>query len=210
MGPTKVPLVGLLGGIASGKSFIAQELERLGARVVWADKLAHEVLKLDEVKNKARQRWGDAIFAADGQIDRNALGKIVFAPPPDGPGELKYLEELTHPKVGQLAREQLTQWSAQQTAPAIVLDVPLLFESGWNKICDKIVFVDAPRAVRESRASARGWTREEFLRREAAQESLETKRKLADVVIDNSGTPESARAQVEHFWQLLVASSSPI
>jgi dephospho-CoA kinase len=209
MGPTKVPLVGVLGGIASGKSFIAQELERLGARVVWADKLAHEVLKLDEVRAMARQRWGDAIFAADGQIDRNALGKIVFAPPPAGPRELKYLEELTHPKIGQLVRDQLMQLSVRQTAPAIVLDVPLLFESGWNKICDKIVFVDAPPGVRESRALARGWTREEFARREAAQESLEAKRKLADVVIDNSGTPESARTQVERFWQVLVAMSSP-
>jgi dephospho-CoA kinase len=85
-----------------------------------------------------------------------------------------------------------------------VLDVPLLFESTWNKICDTVVFVDAPRRVRESRAAARGWTAEELARRDAAQQSPDTKRKLADVVIDNSTTPEATEAQVDRFWQALV------
>ena len=95
------------------------------------------------------------------------------------------------------------------SAAAIVLDLPLLFESGWNKFCDKIVFVDSPRALRQSRTAQRGWTEEEFARRETAQQSPEAKRELADVVIDNSGSRESARAQVDRFWQSLVDSSVP-
>ena len=78
--------------------------------------------------------------------------------------------------------------------------MPLLFESGWTKTCDKMIFVDAERAVRESRALLRGWTPEDFARREAAQESLETKRTLADMVIDNSGTPQATQHQIDRVW----------
>jgi dephospho-CoA kinase len=199
-GPTKIPIVGIVGGIASGKSLVAAHLERQGAVVVDADKVAHEVLKLDEVKALARERWGETIFGKDGQIDRQSLGKIVFAPAPDGPRELKYLESLTHPRIGKLTLERIAQLSEEGRAAAIVLDVPLLFESGWNKICDKTIFVDAERALRESRAALRGWTPEDFARREAAQESLEAKRTLADVVIDNSGTPQATQHQIDRVW----------
>ena len=200
MVPTKVPIVGIVGGIASGKSLVAAQLERQGAVVVDADKVAHDVLKLDEVKALVRKRWGQAVFGKDGQIDRQALGKIVFAPAPDGPRELKYLESLTHPRIGRLVLERVGQLSEQGSAAAIVLDVPLLFESGWNKICDKTIFVDAERTLRESRAALRGWTPEDFARREAAQESLETKRTQADVVIDNSGTPQETQHQIDRVW----------
>ncbi|MEX0678148.1 MAG: dephospho-CoA kinase [Pirellulales bacterium] len=206
---TKTPIIGIAGGIASGKSFITGHLKRMGAAVVSADEAAHEVLELEEVKREAQQRWGDAIFGADGQIDRKALGQIVFAPPPDGPLEREFLERLTHPRIGEIIRRQIIELAEQGSAAAIVLDLPLLFESGWNKICDKIVFVDAPRRLRESRAKERGWSREEFARRETVQQSPETKRELADVVIDNSGSPESAQAQIERFWPSLIDSSAP-
>ena len=198
-----VPVVGVVGGIASGKSFITEQLKCQGAAVISADQLAHEVLKLPEVKIAVRSRWGEGVFYSDGEVNRQALGQIVFSPPPDGPRELKVLEQLTHPKIAVLLREQMESLRGRTTAAAIVLDVPLLIESGWKKFCDKMVFVDAPREVRVARAAARGWTEEDFARREATQESLETKRKLADVVIDNSGSPESAQAQIEHFWRSL-------
>jgi dephospho-CoA kinase len=207
MDRTNVSLIGIVGGIASGKTFIAEQFRARGAEVVSADRLAHEVLGFDDVKRAARNRWGDAIFGPDGEVNRAALAKIVFAPPPKGPQELKVLEQLTHPKIGQLVRQEVGELSQQNRATAIVLDVPLMFESGSNKYCDRIVFVDAPRELRMARAMARGWTREDFERREAAQESLETKRKLADLVVDNSGSPESAQAQIEHFWHSLLGSS---
>jgi dephospho-CoA kinase len=208
MGSAKIPIVGIVGGIASGKSLVAAQLERQGAVVVDADKVAHDVLKLDEVKALARERWGEAIFDNDGQIDRQALGKFVFAGGADGPRELKYLESLTHPRIGKLVLERIAHLSEAGTATAIVLDVPLLFESGWNKICDKTIFVDAERGLRENRAVLRGWTPEEFARREAAQESLEKKRKLADVVIDNSGTPQATHHQLDLVWQSWFPRSS--
>jgi dephospho-CoA kinase len=198
------PIVGIAGGIASGKTFITEELKRHGAAVISADDAAHEALKLEDVKQQARRRWGDTIFAADGQIDRKALGAIVFAPPPDGPRERKYLEELTHPHIGAIIRRQLDALARSDSVPAIVLDLPLLVESGWHKFCDKILFVDTPLPLRQSRAALRGWTQEEFDRREAAQQTAASKRALADVVIDNSQDRESARAQVERFWHQIV------
>src|SRR4051794_28801301 len=131
-------VIGIVGGIASGKSAIANEFKRHGAVVLSADDAAHEVLRLPEVKARARERWGDGVFGPDGEIDRPALAKIVFAPPPGGEQERKYLEELTHPRIGKLLAERLTAIRGQNSLPAIVLDVPLLYESGWNNFCNKI------------------------------------------------------------------------
>jgi dephospho-CoA kinase len=208
MAQDKIPLIGIAGGVASGKSLIAEQLRRAGAAVISADELAHEVLKFDEVKRAARERWGEAIFGPAGEVDRRALAKIVFGANPAAQQELEFLEQRIHPHVGRLAREQIARLSEApgNRVPAIVMDVPLLFESGWNKFCDKILFVDAAADVRLGRALGRGWTKEEFARREACQESLEHKRRLADVVIDNSGSKESAQAQVDQFWQSLTGS----
>ncbi len=208
MDRTKVPTIGILGGIASGKTLIARQLERHGAAVISADALAHEVLKYDEVKRAARARWGDGVFSPEGEIDRAALARIVFATTPEAAVERKYLEQLTHPEVGRLALARVAQLVAEQSATAVVLDVPLMLEAGWDKFCDKLVFVDAPRAQRLDRARARGWTEEEFDRREAAQQSLETKRASADVVIDNSGSPAAAQTQVDRFWQTQIQPQS--
>lgn len=176
--------------------------------MISADALAHEVLQYEDVKGAVRARWGEGVFGTGGEVDRAALAKIVFAPPPDGPRELKYLEQLIHPEVGRLTRERLEAVARDSTAPAVVLDVPLLVESGWNRLCDRIVYVDAPGEQRLTRAVARGWNEEDFLRREAAQESLEAKRKRADVVIDNSGSPEQAQAQVEQYWRRSIDETS--
>ncbi len=203
----KIPLVGIAGGIASGKSYVTELLREKGAAVILADEAAHNVLKLEEVKRLARERWGETIFAADGEVDRAQLGKIVFAPPPDGPRELKYLEQLIHPRVGDAIGRQVAELAAEGKVPAIVLDVPLLFEAGWHNICDKVVFVDTPASLRAARAAERGWSPQELARREAAQQSLEAKRQQSDFVIDNSGSRELAREQVGDFWRSLVDSS---
>lgn len=203
------PLVGIVGGVASGKSVVAQHLESRGAAVIDADRLAHEVLKLDDLKQLARERWGEAIFGPDGQIDRKCLGRIVFAPAPDGPRELKVLEQWTHPRVRQMIDERIGKISQQGTAKAIVLDVPLLAEAGWHRMCDHVLFVDVPREMRQSRAVARGWTAEEFARREAAQQPLPEKRGVASVVIDNSGSVEATHAQIDNFWDSLISRSLP-
>lgn len=196
-------VIGLLGGVASGKSLAAGLLAELGAGVLDADRAAHEVLTDAAVESAARERWGSNVFGPDGRIDRARLARIVFAGGPDGRRQRKYLEQLTHPRIGRLLAGQADRLRASGAAAA-VLDAPLLLEAGWDRLCDKLVFVDAPRDIRLERARKRGWSEEDFDAREAAQESLEAKRRRADVVVDNSGSAASTRAQIERFWRTLV------
>lgn len=196
-------VIGILGGVASGKSLAARELARLGAGLLDADRAAHEVLRMPEIEAAARERWGGEIFAPQGGIDRARLARIVFADPPDGPRERKYLEQLTHPEIGRLLAREAERLEAAGRTVA-VLDAALLLESGWDKLCDMLVFVEAPRGLRLARALERGWSEPDFAAREDAQESLGAKRESADVVLDNSGSPEQTRAQVERFWRSFV------
>ncbi len=200
--------IGVLGGVASGKSLVARQLTELGAGLLDADRAGHEVLDDPEVQLSLRHRWGDKAFGPDGRVDRSRVAEIVFAPQPAGGQERRFLENLLHPRiVRRLADEQ--RELAAQNYPAVVLDAPLLLEAGWDRLCDRLIFVDAARELRLARAAARGWTEEDVARREAAQLPLEVKRARADVSIDNSGTPQQTRAQVEQFWALLAEDDNP-
>jgi dephospho-CoA kinase len=195
-------ILGLLGGVASGKSLVSRQLAELGAVVLDADRAGHEALRLPCVEAAARQRWGDAVFGPDGHVDRSQLARIVFAPPPQGPKERKFLEDLTHPEIGRRLAAQAE--AVKAVAPLAVLDAALILEAGWDKLCDYFAFVDVPREVRLVRALQRGWTEGDFAAREAAQESLDSKRARADVILDNSGSAEHTQVQVQRLWQFLV------
>lgn len=196
-------VIGILGGVASGKSLVAEEFGRLGAGLLDADRAAHEVLRMPEIEAAVRHRWGSGVFDADGRIDRASLSRIVFAGPPEGPRERRHLEQLTHPKIGHLLAQEAERLEAAGMAAA-VLDAPLLLEAGWDKLCTALVFVDAPREVRLARASARGWSEADFTAREKVQKSVSAKRERADFIIDNSGSLEQTRSQIERLWQSLV------
>ena len=161
------------------------------------------MLRLPHVEAAARRRWGEAVFGPDGRIDRARLARIVFAPGPEAQRERKYLEQLTHPEIARLLRRQAEAMAAAGTE-IVVLDAALLLEAGWDQWCEKTVFVEAPREARLARAMARGWSEEDFAAREGAQESLDRKRARADVIIDNSGSPQRTQAQVEQFWASLI------
>lgn len=193
-------IIGLLGGVASGKSFVAEELQKLGAARLDADRVGHEVLLLPEVIAQLKARWGEKVIKPDGSVSRSAVAAIVFARTPEGREELKFLESITHPLIGVRLREE-----AQRLAAAgkryLVLDAPVMLKAGWDSLCDVILYVDAPHEVRMQRALARGWTKVEFAAREAAQESLETKRRRADRIVENGGKTAETAERLAQWWQ---------
>jgi dephospho-CoA kinase len=214
-------VIGILGGVASGKSQVTRMLAELGCGVLDADRAGHEVLTHDEVKRAIRDRWGDRVFDAAGEVDRQAVAAIVFghnqaqATKPnaaqlhvssDQAAERTFLEQLTHGRIAVILQRQAAALKAAGQASAIVLDAALLVEAGWDAMCDVLVYVDAPREARLSRALGRGWTQTDFDAREAAQETLQAKRELADFKIDNSGDLQQLRSQVERFWRWFSAA----
>jgi dephospho-CoA kinase len=200
-------ILGLVGGIASGKSQVADCFRDLGAVVLDADQAGHAVLREPEVIAALQQRWGNGILDAAGQISRRAVARIVFAVGNDA--EREFLEQLTHPRIQMRLRQELAAVQALPQPPrVVVIDAALLFEGGWDKLCDKIIFVDAPRDVRLERAVARGWSAEQFAAREAAQLPVEEKRSRSDLRIRNIRTLESLREVVRLTWQHLLANAS--
>lgn len=193
-------ILGLVGGIASGKSVVADILRDMGALVLDADKAGHFVLRQLDVISALRKRWGEGILDAKGQVSRREVAKIVFAQGNDA--ERKFLEQLTHPRIEALLKEELeTIRSGENPPPVLVIDAALLFEAGWDKLCDKILFVDAPRDIRLERAVARGWSAEQFAAREAAQLPPEEKRARSHIVIRNVRTLENIREVLRLTWR---------
>lgn len=186
----------LVGGVASGKSTVARAFEALGAVVVDADAEGHEVLKDAQVRQEIRQAFGD-VFAADGSVDRAKLGAAVFG----DAAKLERLNAITHPRIRARTQARLDA-ALQSDAKAVVLDVSLLLESkAYEGKYDVLVYVACPEEERERRAEAkRGWKRGELQKRQQHQLSLDTKRALADAMIDNGGTEEATKQQVQRLW----------
>jgi dephospho-CoA kinase len=192
----KKPVIGLLGGIGSGKSLVAAELARHGGRIVSGDQAGHEALRQPDIKEQVVQRWGKEVLDEHGEVVRRKVGAIVFA----DPGERKALEEMVFPYIGTRLREQIEAARREEGVKFIVLDAAIMLEAGWNNVCDRLVYIDVPRAVRLERlARQRGWSEKEVAEREAAQLSLEEKRRRADAILDNSGAPEATARQVQEL-----------
>jgi dephospho-CoA kinase len=197
--------IGLVGGVASGKSLVAKMLVELGAGLLDADRTGHAVLAEDaDVHEAVRTRWGDTVLTPEGKVDRPAVAKRVFAETETATADRKFLEELLHPRI-RTRLNQLRDQFAAEGKPAAVLDAPLLLEVGWGPLCDVVVMVDVPREIRLERAKTRGWTEAEFARREAAQWPAAKKRQAAGYVLSNAGTEPELRAAVRNFWTQNIA-----
>jgi dephospho-CoA kinase len=194
-----VKLVGLTGGVGSGKTTVAAILRELGAEVVDADEASHAVYEPGTPGFAAVVRDFGPEYVRDAHIDRKALGELVFK----DPDARRRLNAIVHP----LVRE----WMAERTAEAlargadvVVQDVPLLFENKLEGLFPTTVVVWVPREVQVERlVSGRGFTPERAREVIAAQMPIDEKRSRATHVIDNTGTRESTRAQVERLWEAL-------
>ncbi len=193
--PITMYLIGLTGNIGTGKSTVLKMLAKLGAEVIDADKIAHQVIEPGGPAYQAVvEAFGPEILRDDGSIDRAKLGDIVF----NNPDALKQLERLTHPAVGQIIAERL----AQTDAAVVVIEAIKLIEAGMHTTGDALWIVTASRERQIERLMrTRHLSREEAEARIDAQPSVEPKLPLADVVIENNGTIDSLWKQVQAAWQ---------
>ena len=196
-------IVGLTGGIASGKSTVSRLLAEAGAQVIDADILAREAVAPGQPAFAAVvDHFGSRILKSDGAIDRDRLAAEVFA----DPGQKAALERIIHPAVADAMAARLAEIQATAPRSIVVLDVPLLFETGMDTGLDLVVVVDAPEAVQLERLIKRnGLSRDEAQARIRAQMPMAEKRRRADVVIDNGGSLASMRTQVEALWRRLTS-----
>jgi len=197
-------ICGICGGIGSGKTYIAQQFQLLGAAVFNADHAGHCVLLHDDVKVCLVERWGNAILDDASEIDRSKVAALVFAQTTQSQRDREFLQSVTHP----LIQRELEAFIANSDSEVVIIDAALLLETGWQSVCHQIIFVDALDHIRLNRCQQRGWAEDQFRSREAAQWSLEQKRSRADFVIDNNGDVTRTTEMIGKVWQALSTSCS--
>ena len=195
------PIIGILGGICSGKSTVAAEFAKLGCKVIDADEIAHDLLDKEDIKDKIVSFFGEAVLNSEEKIDSKKLADIVFA----NADKLSSLNKIIHPFVLERAEELIEKYNRQSQAKAIVLDMPLLAEVGWDKRCDKLIFVDCKRELRINRAKKLGFFDENQLKiRENFQISLDNKVAITDNTIDNNSGFSALAKQIANIFSCII------
>ncbi|MHC4460671.1 MAG: dephospho-CoA kinase [Planctomycetota bacterium] len=204
MGSTgKKSIIGIIGGVGSGKSTVAAEFARLGCKVIDADKIAHDLLEKKATKEKIVDLFGETILDSAGKIDHRKLADIVFA----DADKLASLNKIIHPLVLGRAEDLIKQYNRQNEVKAIVLDMPLLMEVGWAKRCDKLIFVDCKRQLRIDRAKKMvAFDENQIKIRENLQISLDNKVGLADNTVDNNSDFSALARQVTDIFSYIVVN----
>jgi dephospho-CoA kinase len=186
-------VVGLAGGVGSGKSTVAAIFIKQGARGIDADALGHRVLDLPAVRAGLVRDWGEEILR-DGRVDRAALARLAFR----SRKSVARLNRRVHPEILKEIRRRI-----EKARGWVVLDAALLYETGADALCDRVVFVSAPRAIRVRRVRSRGWGPGELRRRERFQFPVVYKKKKADYVIDNAGPKSRTEVQTRKIVEEL-------
>jgi dephospho-CoA kinase len=196
------PIIGITGGIGSGKSTVARMFGELGCLVINADEQVQQAYRDPEVVQQIRVWWGDEVVGADGQVNRAKIADIIFG----DSDQRQNLQTLLHPIVAELRQRRMLDAADDPQVHAVVWDTPLLFEAGLRGGCDAIVFVESPLIQRLARVSqTRGWGEEELHRREKSQWPLDKKREISDYIIDNTADADYVRGQVrETLFRILV------
>lgn len=200
-------VVGLVGRMAAGKSTVARMFAALGAHVIDADALAHEVLDEPEVRRAVAARFGAGVLAADGRVSRRALADVVFGDGPGAAAALADLEAIVHPRVRDRMEAALAAHRRAEAAGGgprvVVLDVPLLVQAGWAEACDRVVVVECDEEVRRRRLEARGIAAGQRAARDRAWDRGGDPRAAAPektLVVDASRDEAYTSSQVGTIW----------
>jgi dephospho-CoA kinase len=191
------PIIGIAGGIGSGKSHVAALFAELGCHVIDSDAQVRAAYQQPIVKQTLEQWWGPDVLLADGSVNRSLIAHQVFA----DPAQRRRLEQLLHPLVSAAREAEMARVAQDRSVLAFVWDAPLLFETGLDGDCDAIVFVDSPLQTRLARVGqSRGWGAVELALRENSQWPLDKKRDLSDYVLTNAADAGTVRDQVRELF----------
>lgn len=210
-------IIGIVGGVASGKSEVTRILGELGGRVLNADQMAHEVLKEPEVidllvdyfgsqvllGNPERQPTSDKQTRGDSRsLDRSMIAKQVFGDTEQHKINRQYLESVVQTRVRDRLTREIEIWKSKSGSNIfLVLDVPLLFERGWDRYCDYTLMIDTPEEMRKANAMRRGWTEQDWRARELNQMSVAEKQARATHFIPNRSSLENLRTEVLEWFE---------
>lgn len=196
-------MIGILGGIGSGKSSVAHSVSEFNLHIIDADKIGHALLSDLDIQSQLRTQFGDEIFANPKTIDRSRLACRVFGDSREHRDSLKQLNEILHPAIRREIHSEID--SVSRDVDAVILDAALLLEGGWDATCDWLIFVDTPIELRQQRVQEnRGWSDSELSKRESTQLSVNVKKDRADFVVDNSGAIAAAAAQMKQIFESLL------
>lgn len=188
-------MIGILGGIGSGKSSVIRGVQGWRFRIIDADRIGHDLLKMPSIIQRLEAAFGSTIVD-DGQIHRSRLAELVFADTQQSQQALETLNSILHPEIRTEILKQIR--SAGKDVDAVILDAALLLEGGWAEHCHHLIFIETPDRIRQQRViQNRGWDHDELEQREARQMPVAEKKAKADFVVDNSGSLQMASSEME-------------
>jgi dephospho-CoA kinase len=197
----KKPVIGILGGMYSGKSTVASMFAKFGCAVIDADSISHQLLKEKDIQKKIVRVFGKEILNEKGQISRSALANRVFG----DPAKLAILTGILHPVIMVRVEQLIKECDGQPAVRAIALDIPLLVEVGWEKRCDHMVFVDCAPPTRLERAKNKGvFDADQLKIRENLQISLDKKKSIADNIVDNNSDLSGLSKQIAEIFTTIM------
>ncbi len=191
-------VIGVAGGIASGKSTVARVFERLGARILDADAIGHDQLRTERLREGIRDAFGEGALTAEGEVDRRALGRLVFS----DERARQRLNRLVRPAIRAEIRRRIAEMRSEGYDGVVVVDAPLLVDTGPTDLADRVILVTAPADARKDRIVLRnGLTEHEAEQRIAAQVSDTKQARWADFVLENNGTEDELTNSAEALWK---------
>lgn len=189
-----------MGGIGSGKSTVAAEFAKLGCKIIDADKIAHDLLEENAVHKQVIALLSNEILDLQDKIDRKKIAKIVF----NNPELLFKLNNIIHPGVLQKTEELIEHYNKDNQCKAIVLDMPLLVEVGWDKRCDRLIFVDCDEKTRKNRVKNKFFEKNNIKNRENFQISLDKKKNIADNTVNNNSDFSTLVRQIAEIFSYIM------
>ena len=195
-------VIGVAGGIASGKSTVAQVYGKLGARVLDADAIGHELLRTDRLRDHIGEAFGEGVLTPEGDVDRRALGRVVFS---DENARHK-LNSLVRPAIRAEIRQQIAVMREERQDGIVVVDAPLLVDTGPTDLADRVILVTAPASTRKERIILRNRLSEPEAEQRIAAQATDTKQaRWADYVLENNGTRDDLIEKAEAIWKRIVS-----